>query len=136
MVRLVNLLQRLRGDSSTGRPIPVPVDDVFQLLRNRRRRIIICRVSELEPEESTSIGAIAEWIVSIETGDPLGQYSADERKAVYVTLMQTHLEPLSDSGLIEWDPNSGEIRRGEGIDVLADLIEDVSERAAASEAGA
>lgn len=79
---------------------PCPeIDDVFYLLNNQRRRIII-RYLDTVAEASTDDLAVT--VAAVENDIETAQVSANQRKTVLTSLLQTHLDALESSKIIEW----------------------------------
>ncbi|MFC6718147.1 hypothetical protein ACFQGT_10960 [Natrialbaceae archaeon GCM10025810] len=80
---------------------PESVDEVFSLLSNRRRRLLL-RVMRSYEEELTLPDA-AEEVASLETGRAVVNISAERVADVYLSLYHDHLPRLVDAGLLEYD---------------------------------
>ena len=80
-------------------------DDVFGLLAARRRREVL-RVLERAGGEAT-FGDITNDIVAGEHGT---DGDAGNRKAVYVSLHQTHVPRLASAGVVDYDRASNTVR--------------------------
>lgn len=76
----------------------LPEDDVFGLLSARRRRAVL-RVLDEAGGEAT-FGHITNEIATAEHGS---DGDASQRKAVYVSLYQTHVPKLREAGVVEYD---------------------------------
>lgn len=92
----------------------LPLDIVFDILSNRRRRIILdVLASEDEP---TTLGALAELIASIENGKPEASLSSKERKRVYICLLQSHLPKMDDADVIDYDEDRKTVGAGDNLE--------------------
>ncbi|WP_336023564.1 DUF7344 domain-containing protein [Halobellus salinisoli] len=87
------------------------LDVIFDVLRNRRRRLVMQAVEECNGE--TTLSDLAEHIGGIENDKPPEALNAQERKRVYVGLYQCHLPKMHDAGAIEFDKDRGTVERGE-----------------------
>lgn len=77
-------------------------DQIFSLLSTRRRRDLLRFVESAGGE--SAVPAITDHLAQSEyAGDGV---SASQRKNVYVSLHQTHLPKLADSGVVEYDDRS------------------------------
>lgn len=56
---------------------------------------------------------LAEQIASWENEIPIDDLTRKQRKRVYVSLYQTHLPKLSETNLVEYDIDDGDIRLGD-----------------------
>lgn len=81
-------------------------DILFEMLKNRRRRYA---VYILQQEGVIDLGTLAEQIAALETDNPTGEISSNDRKRIYVSLYQTHLPKLDDVGLIDFNRERGMI---------------------------
>ena len=85
----------------------IPLDVVFDILRNRRRRLVLSAIEEWDG--STTLSELAEHIGGIENSKPPHALNAQERKRVYVGLYQCHLPKMDKLGVVEYDKNRGRI---------------------------
>jgi hypothetical protein len=91
------------------RPEP-SLDITFDVLRNRRRRLVLKAIEERGG--STTLGELAEHIGGIENNKSPKALNAQERKRVYVGLYQCHLPKMDDAGAIRFDKDRGTVERG------------------------
>jgi len=104
-------------DTTEERPEEAPADSepsldvVFDVLRNRRRRLVLRALEEWEG--STTLSELAEHIGGIENDKSPDALNAQERKRVYVGLYQCHLPKMDDAGAIDFDKDRGTVERGE-----------------------
>jgi len=96
------------------------LDQVFEILKNQRRRYVLKYLNEVEKEVSMS--DLAEEIAAWENDKPVSQLSSSERKRVYVGLYQCHLPKMDSMGVVEFNKPRGRIDRGENADVFDDYI--------------
>ena len=109
---------------SDEEPPSVPelsLDVVFDILRNRRRRMVLAAIEERDG--STTLSELAEHIGGIENDKPPGALNAQERKRVYVGLYQCHLPKMDDANAIEFDKNRGTVERGAMADTYHTYLE-------------
>lgn len=71
-----------------------------------------------ERDGESTIGELAEYIGGIENEKPPSALGAQERKRVYIGLLQGHLPKMHESGAIQFDRNRGTVRRGPHVDVF------------------
>ena len=88
----------------------LPLDVIFDVLRNRRRRLVFKAIEERDG--STTLSELAEHIGGIENSKPPHALNAQERKRVYVGLYQCHLPKMDDAGAITFEQNRGTVERG------------------------
>lgn len=108
----------------TGSEAQLSRDELFHVLRNRRRRFALHFLKQMGECE---IGEIAEQVAAWETGASRGALTAAERKRVYNSLQQTHLPKLAETGLVVYDARSGHVELAEFAEML-DIYLEVSER--------
>ncbi|UIO98922.1 hypothetical protein Hbl1158_10285 [Halobaculum sp. CBA1158] len=80
---------------------------LYDVLANTRRRHVIRALADDPP---CDLGELAEYIAAIENDKPAQQLRSQERKRVYVSLYQSHLQSLADADVIRNDDQ--EIRPG------------------------
>ena len=90
--------------------------EVYDLLSNARRRYVIsCLRDRDEPVELTDLSrAVAAW----ENDTSVEELSDQQTKRVYVSLYQTHVPKLDDSGLVDYDQETGEIALTSSVNEL------------------
>ncbi|WP_276271729.1 DUF7344 domain-containing protein [Haloarcula litorea] len=82
-------------------------DRVFDILSSPRRRYVLYFLrQESSPIQLTEL---AEHVAAWENDTTVEELSTQQRKRVYVSLYQTHLPKLADSGLVDYDEDSGEV---------------------------
>jgi len=97
------------------------LDVVFNVLRNRRRRLVLKAVEE--QDGTTTLSDLAEHIGGIENDKSPRALNAQERKRVYVGLYQCHLPKMDDAGAVEFDKNRGTVDRGPMADTYHTYLE-------------
>ena len=102
-------------------PEDLPLDVVFDLLKNRRRRLVI---KYLEEESSTTtLSDLAEHIAALENDKTEEALTSAERKRVYVCLYQSHLPKMDDAGIIDFDSDRGTVEVDDDVDHFAEYID-------------
>lgn len=76
---------------------------VFDLLSNARRRFVLHYLSQ--HDGPVELRELADEVARWETGSE--SLTRKQRKRVYVSLYQTHIPRLADSGVIEYDADTG-----------------------------
>lgn len=119
----------LTGDSTTGGPDgPVGADDrsidrdeAFHVLRNQRRRFALHALKQRD--EPVELGDLAEQVAAWEYDVAPEELTAQQRKRVYNSLLQTHVPELEETGLVEYDRGTTELTdRAEEIDVYLEVV--------------
>jgi hypothetical protein len=90
-------------------------DDVFEILRCRRRRLAIQVLDEAS--EPVSLGELAERVAARELDIPRAALTSAPRKNVYTALYQTHLSKLEQGDAIDLVDGQDAIRPGPAINV-------------------
>ncbi|MDS0258518.1 hypothetical protein NDI56_03720 [Haloarcula sp. S1CR25-12] len=84
-----------------------PVDTVYEVLSNSRRRFVLSALRE--HDEPVSMTTLAAGIGAQEAGVGPEAVSTGERKRIYVSLYQTHVPKLEAAGLAEYDASAGTV---------------------------
>jgi len=103
-------------------PEALPIDRVFELLKNQRRREVL-RYLETSDEETVSLSDLAEHIAAIENDTTVQAISSSERKRVYVGLYQCHLPKMDDMNVVAFDQNRGTIELGPNAEQLEEFLD-------------
>lgn len=85
------------------------IGEVFELLKNERRRRVIAFLKQQE-ERTTTLGVLAEHIASLENDIDVSQVTSSQRKRVYIALYQCHLPKMDSLGVIEYEKSRGTIQ--------------------------
>jgi len=102
--------------SDGGARTELPLDIVFEIIRNERRRLVLEYLEDVE--DQTTLSDLAEHIAAIENDTTVEALSAQQRKRVYVGLYQCHLPKMADSGVVEFNKDRGIVRPGPNVDQL------------------
>ena len=105
--------------------IPLSTETVCELISNARRRAVVRRVAALADTESVEMGDLAREIAGEEHDISPATVSAEQRKTVYVSLLQNHLPKLDAAGVVDWNDRSGDVAHGQSVDELAALVEGI-----------
>lgn len=98
-------LQELASEFRQSDDDELSLDELFDLLRNRRRRDII---SYLDASDGTvTLDELAESIAADENDIKPEQLSSQQRKRVYISLYQNHLPKMDELGIVEYEQNRG-----------------------------
>lgn len=88
----------------------IGLDEIFGLLKNRRRRGVFRYLAR--ESGPVSIGELAEWIAARECGKDVAHVDSAERKRVYVALHQCHLSKMAGASAVTYDRREGTVERG------------------------
>lgn len=122
------LVSELGIAEETDRPaesIPLSTETVCELISNARRRAVIQHIAALDGTETVEMGDLAREIAGAEHDVPPATVSAEQRKTVYVSLLQNHLPKLDTAGVVDWNDRSGEVAHGQSVAELAALVESI-----------
>lgn len=100
----------------------LPLDIIFEILKNRRRRRVLHHLKEQE-DGSIDLGSLAEHVAALENDKSVAALTSGERKRVYVGLYQCHLPKMNDAGVVDFDRNRGTIELGETADQLDEYLD-------------
>lgn len=113
--------QTVQEETTEGAVDEPPLDQTFELLKNKRRRAVLNYLQETE-DEVVSIGELAEHIAAIENDIDVDSVSSSQRKRAYVGLYQCHLPKMDDMGVIEFQKNRGKISRAKNARQLEQFL--------------
>lgn len=99
-----------------GASRPVPMEEAFEVLANRRRRYVVHWL--LEAGAGTELRQLSRQVAAWENEKPLDRVTAQERRRVYNALQQFHLPKLDDAGVVHYDADRGEIEPTEELTSL------------------
>ena len=100
----------------------LPLDQVFGILKNQRRRYVLKFLKDSD-EEEVSLSDVAEQIAAWENDKEVRQISSKERKRVYVGLYQCHLPKMDGMGIVAFNKPRGLIGLGENSEPLFKYID-------------
>ena len=100
---------------------PLPLDQVFGILKNQRRRRVLRMLREADG--TTTLSDLAEQIAAWENDKEIKQISSSERKRVYVGLYQCHLPKMDDMGVIDFNKPRGTVVLGDNMEVMYNYLE-------------
>ncbi|MFC3476430.1 DUF7344 domain-containing protein [Halobacterium litoreum] len=98
----------------------LPLDVTFEILKNRRRRLVLEYLRETE--DTITIGELAEHIAAIENDTTVQQLNAQQRKRVYIGLYQCHLPKMDDAGVVDFNQDRGRIDPGPNVEPLYEYL--------------
>lgn len=113
------------GSSASENEQPLPLDVVYGILKNHRRRLVLRYLDEVS--ERSTLGDLAEYIGSIENDKPVEALSSSERKRVYVGLYQGHLPRLDEANVIDFNSDRGTVVAGDNAEYLLEYLADDAE---------
>ncbi len=110
--------------TSSCRAIPMDPDDAFRAISNSRRRSVI--LSLAQSDDVLSVSDLAVEIAAIENLTDPSEVTSKQRTRVYISLIQSHLETLDETGAAVYDSRSKQVAPTEATDPLATHIRQIS----------
>jgi len=104
---------------------PLPLDQLFEVIKNERRRETLHYLREHDGEGSLS--DLAEHIAALENDTTVARLSSKQRKRVYVGLYQCHLPKMDAIGVVDFEQNRGTVQLTDRAEQLYPYLEE-SER--------
>jgi DNA-binding transcriptional ArsR family regulator len=117
------------ADTEAASATHLTVDEMFDVLRNERRRLVLQALREGGPVLPK--GDLAEIVAAVESEGDRDGVSAQQRKRVYIPLHQVHLPQLADAGVVEYDERSGDVRLCAAADPLFEQLDLADEQVVA-----
>jgi hypothetical protein len=113
------------GRAEGQRADALPLDQVFDVLKNQRRRYVLEYLNDAD--EAVSLSEIAEQIAAWENEKDVKQISSSERKRVYVGLYQCHLPKMDALDVVSFNKPRGIIELGDNVDELYTYLDRTEE---------
>lgn len=101
-------------------------DDVFDVLRNSRRRDVLSYLFARGP--TATVTELTEHIATAEYGVPVEELTTDQRKRVYTALCQCHLPRLDRFGVVAFDTDGKTVTLREPASQVAPYLDCGRER--------
>lgn len=109
-------------DSDDDDEEALPLDQVFEILKNSRRRETLHYLQE--NGGTATLSGLAEHIAAIENDTSVQQITSSQRKRVYVGLYQCHLPKMDSMDVIDFDKNRGTIELSKNADQVRSYLGD------------
>lgn len=116
-LRWIDSLKRVRTQTTFEKAT------IFKVLRNRRRRYVLHYLKQRQ--ETVPVGRIAEQIAAWENGTAVEAVTPEERKRIYISLLQSHLPTLDEANMVVFEENESTVRLtddAEEIDIYVELV--------------
>lgn len=98
-----------RDDESGSNDGELPVDEIFHILQNERRRMVLEYLQEAD--DAVRMRDVAEQVAAWENDTTVEELTSDQRQRVYIPLYQSHLPKLDKAGIIDYQQNRGVVER-------------------------
>ena len=108
-------------EAETEADAPLPLDQVFGILKNQRRRRVLRMLQQADGK--VSLSDLAEQIAAWENDKEIKQITSSERKRVYVGLYQCHLPKMDGMGVIEFNKPRGTVELGDNMEIMYKYLE-------------
>jgi DNA-binding transcriptional ArsR family regulator len=110
------------GDAETGSdPTGIGRDDLFHLLRNRRRRFALHHLKH--SEDAVDVGDLATQVAAWENEVSVEQVTSKQRRRVYNALQQTHVPELEETGVVDVERREVELTdRAAELDIYLEVV--------------
>lgn len=86
-------------------------DTVFSILSNSRRRYVLYYLKQRS--EPIQLTKLAEHVAAWENETDVDSLEPEERKRMYVSLYQTHIPKLAETGMVNYDKDAGTVEIAE-----------------------
>ena len=96
------------------------MDDVFHVLQNARRRLVLVYLSDVEG--AVEMRAIAEQVAAWENGTTVEAITSEQRQRVYIALYQSHLPKMDELGVVDYDQARGVVERTPQVDQFLSVL--------------
>ena len=103
----------------------LPLDVIFELLKNQRRRHLLRYLDEQDGK--VPLGELAEHVAALENDTTVNALTSGQRKRVYVGLYQCHLPKMDDAGVIDFNRDRGLIELNESAAQLDAYLDEEPE---------
>lgn len=113
------------GKTSRSSGAELTKGEIFDLLKNKRRRMVIQYLRK--HEGYAELTDLAEHIAAEENDTTVQQISSDQRKRVYIGLYQCHLPKMDSLGVISYEKNRGTIELQTSVTQLLKYMDPLDE---------
>ena len=96
-------------------------DELFHILRNRRRRFALHHLKH--HEGSVDVGDLATQVAAWENEVSVEEVTSKQRRRVYNALQQTHVPELAETGVVEVERREIELtERADELDIYLEVV--------------
>lgn len=115
----MSIVDRLLPGTAAPSAPDVDVDELLDALSNARRRHALRIVADGPIKKGDLAGRVA----AAERDTTVAALTSNQRKAVYVSLHQSHLDALTDAGLVAYDRDADTVRATPATGAALDVLE-------------
>ncbi|MFB6223007.1 MAG: hypothetical protein ABEH86_04960 [Haloarcula sp.] len=101
--------KQVEGSEADAAEEDLSKGEIFDVLQNERRRYTLQYLRQTDGP--AQLGDIAGHVAAQEYNCPNTEVTSAQRKRVYTTLQQSHLPRMHDSGIIEYDAETGTVSK-------------------------
>jgi hypothetical protein len=101
-------------------------DTVYDLLSNARRRFVLSFLRGRD--EPIELSELSKRVAAWENDTAVEELTDQQVKRVYVSLYQTHIPKLADSGLVDYDKETGEVSLTSNIEEIDTYLPEDDQR--------
>jgi len=105
------------ADLKNGTDATLSLDETLDLLGHGRRRAIVDQFGATD-QRHIPVADLAEEIACAEYGCPPSELTGDQRKRVYIALVQSHLPRLDAADVVTYRSEAKVVTRGQHFDYL------------------
>ena len=109
------------GGKAGAAPEPLSKTEIFDVLRNQRRRFVLQYLKR--GSTPVELGDLATQVAAWEYDAATEDVTSAQRKRVYTTLQQTHLPRMDEAGIVAYDADQGTIERTDATAELTVYLE-------------
>ncbi|WP_174811728.1 DUF7344 domain-containing protein [Salinadaptatus halalkaliphilus] len=108
------------------------LDDLLEVLKSERRRIVLNVLSEVQREESNDEVTVhardlARQVAAIEAGVESTAVGQTTRRKAAIGLYHTHLPVLAEHGIVDYDQQSKTVSTTDRTPVVAQVMQSIEE---------
>ena len=97
------------GSGSSGRERPISPDAILTAVANEQRRAILTALDDAS-EKSLEYEELVDRVTDRVRDDGTRQGSAEHRQRVRIALHHSHLPKLDETGMIEYEAETGQVQ--------------------------
>jgi len=100
-------------------------DTAYSVLANRRRRYAVHYLKQ--HDGPVAVDELTEQIAAWENDKEPAQLESQERKRVYISLHQSHLDSMDEAGIVEYDPDNRTVELSERFrtrDIYLEVVDE------------
>lgn len=104
--------------------VPIETEEAIEAIQTPRRRFVL---KMLEQDSPQTVDRMSKQIAAAECDKSVDNINAQERKRVYIALIQGHLDKLDKLGAVTYEERDKLVRATPETPPLVDLIRHIEE---------